>query len=131
MSRLPNAPSSNVPINEHFPNEQFFAMIRESWFADIVNFLVTRKTPEEWSRQYKCVYLYMYVCGCTCMGLCAHVGVKCIFIFICMYWLCVTVFRTRSVRSEPSYRRPGADPDSYSLWTRCIGNLKTAQWDDP
>jgi len=28
-------------------------MLREPWFADIVNFLVTRKTLEEWSRQYK------------------------------------------------------------------------------
>ena len=23
------------------------------------------------------------------------------------------------------------DPDSCLLWTRCIGNLKTAPWDDP
>ena len=53
MSRLPNAPSSNVPINEHLLDEQLFAVIREPWFADIVNFLVIRKTPEEWSRQYK------------------------------------------------------------------------------
>jgi len=37
MSCLQNAPSSNVPINEHFPDEQLFAVIRESWFADIVN----------------------------------------------------------------------------------------------
>ena len=43
MSHLPNAPSSNVPINEHFPDEQLFAMIREPWFANIVNFLATRK----------------------------------------------------------------------------------------
>jgi len=53
MSHLPNAPSSNVPINKHFPDEQLFVVIRKPWFADIVNFLVTRKTPEEWSRQYK------------------------------------------------------------------------------
>ena len=49
MSRLPNAPSYYVPINEHFPDEQLFAVIREPWFTDIVNFLVTRKTPEELS----------------------------------------------------------------------------------
>ena len=53
MLHLPNAPFSNVPINEHFPDEQLFAVIREAWFAAIVNFLVTRKTPEEWSKQYK------------------------------------------------------------------------------
>ena len=51
MSRLPDAPSYNVPINEHFSDEQLFAVIREPWFTDIFNFLVTRKIPEEWSRQ--------------------------------------------------------------------------------
>ena len=29
MSRLPNAPSSNVPINEYFPDKQLFTVIRE------------------------------------------------------------------------------------------------------
>ena len=46
MSRLPNAPSTHVLINEHFPDEQLFTVLREPWFADIVNFLVTKKTPE-------------------------------------------------------------------------------------
>ena len=47
-----------------------------------------------------------------------------------MCWLHVTVFRICSVRSEPSFRRPGPDSDSYSLWTR-YGDLKTDLWDDP
>jgi len=29
MSHLPNTPSSNVLINEHFPDEQLFPMLRE------------------------------------------------------------------------------------------------------
>ena len=31
---------------------------------------------------------------------------------------------------RPSYRRPGPDPDSCSLWAQYIGDLKTAPWDD-
>ena len=51
MSRLSNAPNSKVPINEFFPDEQLFVIMREPWFADIVNYLVTRKIPAEWSKQ--------------------------------------------------------------------------------
>ena len=53
LSRLPNAPSSDIPINEYFPDEQLFAILREPWFADIVNGLVTKKTPPGWSNQDK------------------------------------------------------------------------------
>jgi hypothetical protein len=41
LSRLQNAPSSEIPINEHFPDEQLFALMKEPWFADIVNEIVT------------------------------------------------------------------------------------------
>ena len=51
MSRLQNAPSSEVSINDFFPDEQLFAIMGEPWFADIVNYLVTRKIPAEWSKQ--------------------------------------------------------------------------------
>jgi len=34
---------------------------------------------------YVCVYLYMYVYRCTRMCRCARVGIKCTFIFICMF----------------------------------------------
>ncbi|MBZ2164388.1 hypothetical protein, partial [Alteromonas stellipolaris] len=50
MSRLHNAPYSSIPINEFFPDEQLFLLMREPWFADIVNYLVTKKMPAEWSR---------------------------------------------------------------------------------
>ena len=39
MSRLPNTPPSNIPINEHFLDEQLFAMIREPWFMILPTFL--------------------------------------------------------------------------------------------
>ena len=56
----------------------------------------------------------MYVCvrGCTRMCPYACVGVNRVFMFICMCWLRATVFRTRSVRFEPSYRRPRPDSGS-------------------
>ena len=53
LSRLANAPSSDIPINDYFPDEQLFAILQSPWFADIVNGLVTGKTPPEWSRQDK------------------------------------------------------------------------------
>ena len=46
VSRLPNAPSSNLPINEHFLDEQLFAILKNPWFADIVNYLLMKKIPQ-------------------------------------------------------------------------------------
>ena len=45
LSRIPNAPHNELPINDEFPNEQLFATFKEPWFADIVNYLVTNQTP--------------------------------------------------------------------------------------
>ncbi|XP_024178805.1 uncharacterized protein LOC112184801 [Rosa chinensis] len=41
-----------LPLNENFPDEQLF-MVRDSppWFAHIVNFIVTKKIPDHWSKQ--------------------------------------------------------------------------------
>ena len=52
LSRLPNAPSS-LPINENFPDEQLLSISVDPWFADIVNYLVTKETPPFWSKQDK------------------------------------------------------------------------------
>ena len=93
--------------------------------------------------KYACMLVYVYTCICIYVGvhvcvcvyivecICVRVGVKRVFMLICMFWLRATVFWTRSVRSEPSYRRPGPDPDSCSLWTRCTGDSKTGPWDNP
>ena len=48
LSRLPNAPSS-LPINENFPDEQLLSISIDPWYADIVNYLVTKETPSSWS----------------------------------------------------------------------------------
>jgi len=40
-SRIPNAPSNELSINDNFPNEQLLVTFREPWFADTVNYLVT------------------------------------------------------------------------------------------
>lgn len=34
-----------MPIKDFFPNEQFFVVSTLPWYVDIVNFLVTGKTP--------------------------------------------------------------------------------------
>jgi len=64
MSRLPNAPSAKLPINENFSDEQLFAVLKELWFADIVNYLVMKKIQTNWSTQYKykfhCQLKYFY-----------------------------------------------------------------------
>jgi len=62
-----------------------------------------------------CVYLYMYVCGYTRMCPYACVGVKHVFLFICMCWLRAIVFRIRSVRSGPV----AGDPDPIRIRARC------------
>ena len=49
LSRVPNFPFNVLPIN--FPNEQLLATFREPWFADIVNYLLTNRTPSHWSKQ--------------------------------------------------------------------------------
>jgi len=51
LSHVPNAPSNELPINGNFPDEQLLANVREPWFADIVNYLVTNQTPSHWSKQ--------------------------------------------------------------------------------
>jgi len=92
----------------------------------------------DWVHMCVCTYLYisiidvcMYISVYMCMCPCACVGVNHVFMFICMCWLRATAFRTCSVRSEPSYRRPGPDPNSCSLWTWYTSDSKTGLWDDP
>ena len=41
LSRIPNSPCNELPINDDFPNEKLLAVFREPSFADIVNYLVT------------------------------------------------------------------------------------------
>jgi len=43
LSRIPNSPCNEFPINDDFPDEKLLAVFREPWFADIVNYLVTTK----------------------------------------------------------------------------------------
>ena len=56
LSRLSNAPSS-LPINENFPDEQLLSISIDPWYADIVNYLVTKETPSSWSKQDKCKFM--------------------------------------------------------------------------
>ncbi|KAL5732629.1 hypothetical protein ACOSP7_031984 [Xanthoceras sorbifolium] len=39
------------PINDSFPDEQLFAITELPWFAHIVNYLCTGKTPPDWNPQ--------------------------------------------------------------------------------
>ena len=50
LSRIPNPPCNELPINDDFPDEKLLAVFREPWFADIVNYLVTNQTPSHWSK---------------------------------------------------------------------------------
>ena len=45
LSRAPNVPSNELPLNNNFPDEQLLATFRKLWFVDIVNYLVTNQTP--------------------------------------------------------------------------------------
>ena len=41
LSRIPNAPTIQAPINEDFLDEHILAILKEPWYADIVNYLAT------------------------------------------------------------------------------------------
>ncbi|KAH9671232.1 hypothetical protein KPL70_017283 [Citrus sinensis] len=42
-----------LPLNESFPDEQLMSVEVLPWYADIVNYLVTGKLPEHWTKQDK------------------------------------------------------------------------------
>jgi len=41
LSRIPNAPTETIPINDNFPDEHIFTMCKEPWYTDIANYLAT------------------------------------------------------------------------------------------
>ena len=47
LSRIPNPPIEEEPINKDFPTEHILAMFKEPWYADIVNYLATGQVPSE------------------------------------------------------------------------------------
>lgn len=42
----------SLPISYSFPNEHILSIEFNPWYVDIVNFLVTGKTPPHWTTQY-------------------------------------------------------------------------------
>jgi len=49
LSRIPNALVETILINENFLDEHIFVMCKEPWYADITNYLPTRRAPSSWS----------------------------------------------------------------------------------
>jgi len=47
LSRIPNVPVERTPINEHFPDEHILAILKEPWYADIINYLIMRQLSAE------------------------------------------------------------------------------------
>ena len=45
LSRILNAPTKTIPINEDFPDEHIITMCKEPWYANIANYLATGRTP--------------------------------------------------------------------------------------
>ena len=50
LSRIPNSPIVQAPINEDFPDEHILVIFKEPWYADIVNYLVIRQVPAKWTK---------------------------------------------------------------------------------
>ena len=44
LSRIPNAPTEMIPINENFPDEHIFMMCKEPWLP-ILQTTATGRTP--------------------------------------------------------------------------------------
>ena len=53
LSRIPNAPTEKVLINEDFPDEHILVIFKKPWYADIINYLATGQIPSEWTKQDK------------------------------------------------------------------------------
>ena len=54
LSRLVSETTSKgLPISDTFPDEKLFALIQCPWYANIVNYLVTRQIPSQWTSQQK------------------------------------------------------------------------------
>ena len=60
LSRLENREHVNddLPILETFPDEQLFVAGSVPWYADFVNYLVSRVIPEEFNYQQKKRFLH-------------------------------------------------------------------------
>ena len=41
VSRIPNTLIIQAPMNKDFPYEHILAILKEPWYADIVNYLAT------------------------------------------------------------------------------------------
>ena len=50
LSRIPNAPIVQAPINEDFLDEHILTILKEPWYVNILNYLVTGKIPAEWTK---------------------------------------------------------------------------------
>ena len=46
-----------TPIDDYFPDESLFSVSTMSWFANIINFLVSGQLPAHWSTQDKRKFL--------------------------------------------------------------------------
>ena len=58
LSRLVSKTNSEgLPIGDTFPNEQIFTLAHFPWYEDIVNYLVTRQIPSQWTSQQKRKFL--------------------------------------------------------------------------
>ena len=51
LSQILNAPLIQAPINEDFPEEHILAILKEPWYADIVNYRATGQLPADWTKQ--------------------------------------------------------------------------------
>jgi len=51
LSRIPNAPIEEEPMNEDFSDEHILVIFKEPWYADIVSYLATRQVPSEWMKR--------------------------------------------------------------------------------
>ena len=54
---VPESTSHDLPIGDSFLDEQLFALVHYPWYADIVNYLVTRQIPPQWTSQQKKKFL--------------------------------------------------------------------------
>jgi len=71
LSKIICTRGTEAPTSECFPDEQLFVIHSDSWYAKIVNYLMTGKLPKGWNKHDRGRFLHLgkfYICDDSCLS---------------------------------------------------------------